>query len=174
MALLASPVEAKNKADIVDIYLDYDEKNIEVSFLIENCFTQEMEEAILSGVETTFRILLVLEKKGFLFFRRKLLNIALEHTIKYDRLNREFQVILPEHPNRVLTTADFNQAKRWMSSVKNLPLIPVWRLSEETEYKIRLKAELSKVHLPLFFRYVFYFVSLWDFETGWSETNFNL
>jgi hypothetical protein len=167
-------VAAKNEADIADIYLNREKKNIEVSFRIQNCFTPKMEEAILSGVETTFRILLVMEKKGFLFFRPKLLDIVLEHTIKYDRLNNQFHVMLPEHPDKMLTTTDFSEAKKWMSSVVDLPLIPAWRLERETEYKLRLKAELSKVHLPLFFRYIFYFVSLWDFETGWRAITFNI
>ena len=174
LAPLTSPAEAKKEADIVDIYLNREKKNIEVSFHIQNCFTPKMEEAILSGVETTFRILLVMEKKGFLFFRQKLLNIALEHTIKYDRLNNQFHVVLPEHPDKVFTTTDFSEAKKWMSSVDDLPLIPTWRMEREIEYKLRLKAELSKVHLPLFFRYIFYFVSLWDFETGWHSVNFSL
>jgi len=172
--LFTAPVAARNEADIVDIYLNREKKNIEVSFRIQNCFTPKMEEAILSGVETTFRILLVMEKQGFLFFRQKLLNIALEHTIKYDRLNSQFHVVLPEHPDKVLTTVDFGEAKKWMSSVDDLPLMPAWRLERETEYELRLKAELSKVHLPLFFRYIFYFVSLWDFETDWRATTFKL
>ena len=165
---------AKNRAEIVDISLKPRTKNLELSFRIENCFTPKMEEAILSGVETTFKILLVLEKDGFLFFSNRFLNISLEHSIKFDRLNNEFQVTIPEQPERTMTTADFAEAKRWMSSVEDLSLIPVWRLDKETEYKLRLKAELSKVRLPLFFRYIFYFVSLWDFETGWSEIRFNL
>jgi len=167
-------VAAKNHAQIVDLYLKPQTKNLELSFRIENCFTPKMEEAILSGVETTFKILLVMEQKGFLFFRDKFLNISLEHSIKYDRLNNEFQVTLPEQPDKILTTSDFEVAKHWMSRVEDLSLIPIWRLEKETEYKLRVKAELSKVRLPLFFRYIFYFVSLWDFETNWREITFTL
>lgn len=165
---------AKNHAEIVDVYLEPQMKNLELSFRIENCFTPKMEEAILSGVETSFKILLVMETKGFLFFRNKFLNISLEHSIKYDRLNNEFQVMVPEQPETILITKDFNEAKRWMSSVEDLSLIPMWRLEKETEYRLRVKAELSKVRLPLFLRYIFYFVSLWDFETGWREIDFTL
>ena len=165
---------AKNHAEIVDVYLEPQMKNLELSFRIENCFTPKMEEAILSGVETSFKIRLVIEKQGFLFFSNKFLNISLEHSIKYDRLNNEFQVTLPEQLDSVLITKDFNEAKQWMSTVEALSLIPIWRLEKETEYRLRVKAELSKVRLPLFFRYIFYFVSLWDFETGWREIDFTL
>jgi hypothetical protein len=30
-----------------------------------------------------------------------------------------------------------------------------------------IKAKLDKVRLPLYMEYVFFFVSLWDFETDW-------
>ena len=172
--LIASPVAAKNKAEIINININQETRNLEVSFQIQNCFTPKMEEAIHSGVETTFRILLVVEKKGFPLFRDKLLDIVLEHSIKYDRLNNEFQVLLPEHPHGIVATADFNEAEQWMSKVENLPLIPIWRLDKTAEYNLRLKAELSKVNLPLFFRYIFYFVSLWDFETNWQQKAFSL
>jgi len=159
---------ARNHAEVGEIHIDQDRQNLEVSFRISNCFTADMEEAVLSGVETTFKILLVLEKPGFPLFQQKLVDVVLDHTIKYDRINNEFQVTRSQN-QEVLTTTDFEEAKKWMSEVNDLPLIPMWRLDKDSEYRLRVKAELSKVHLPLFFRYIFYFVSLWDFETAWHE-----
>jgi len=158
----------RNKAEISEIHMDQEKKNLEVSFRIADCFTPEMEEAVLSGVETSFKILLVLEKPGVPLFRQKLVDVVLDHTIKYDRMNNELMVICSEN-QQVFATTDFEEAKKWMSEVNDLPLIPMWRLEKETEYRLKIKAELSKVHLPLFFRYIFYFVSLWDFETAWHE-----
>lgn len=158
----------RNKAEISEIHIEQEKKNLEVSFRIANCFTPEMEEAVLSGVETSFKILLVLEKPGFPLFRQKLVDVVLDHTIKYDRINNELMVICSEN-QQVFATTEFEEAKKWMSEVNDLPLIPMWRLEKDTEYRLELKAELSKVHLPLFFRYIFYFVSLWDFETAWHE-----
>lgn len=158
----------RNKAEISEIHMEQEKKNLEVSFRIADCFTPEMEEAVLSGVETSFKILLVLEKPGVPLFRQKLVDVVLDHTIKYDRMNNELMVICSEN-QQVFATTDFEEAKKWMSEVNDLPLIPMWRLEKETEYRLKIKAELSKVHLPLFFRYIFYFVSLWDFETAWHE-----
>lgn len=169
-----STVEAKNKAEIVDIEMGQDPENLKVSFSIQDCFTDSLEEAIQSGVPTTFRILVVLEKPGALFFGTEMLNVVLEHTIKYDYLKNEYQVQLPENPDTTLVTKDFIEAKRWMSTVKDLPLIPLWRLQKDQVYQLRLKAELSKVELPLFFRYIFFFVSLWDFETDWQKVTLSL
>jgi hypothetical protein len=109
------------------------------------------------------------EKPGPLFFSSQLLDVILEHTIKYDYLKNEYEVQLPENPDSIRITKDFVEAKRWMSTVRELPLLPLWRLQKGEAYDLRIKAELSKVELPLFFRYIFFFVSLWDFETDWQK-----
>jgi hypothetical protein len=177
---MAPPALAKNKADLVDIKLGRGKGNLQVSFRIQDCFTPKMEEAIRSGVATTFRILLELEKSGLRsnlplpFIKSKLLKIALEHTIKYDLLNNQFNVYIPEHPDRVLTTPDLEEAKMWMSSVRELPVIPLWRLKKDETYQLQMKAELSKFNLPFFLRYIFFFVSLWDFDTDWHKLVFSL
>jgi hypothetical protein len=169
----ASTAAAKNKAEIVDIEIAQDPDNLKVSFYIQDCFTPSMVEAIQSGVPTTFKILAVLEKPADFVFSTQVLDVVLEHTIKYDYLRNEYHVELPENPAATLVTKDFTQAKRWMSTVKDLPLIPVWRLQKDQAYQLRIKAELSKVELPLFFRYIFFFVSLWDFETDWQMATFS-
>jgi hypothetical protein len=168
-----STVNAKNMAEIVDVEIGQNVQALKISFYIKDCFTPSMEEAIKSGVATTFRILTVLEKPGVLF-QTQILDVVLEHTIKYDYLKNEYQVILPEHPDTTLITKSFDEARRWMSTVQDLPLIPLWRLQKDQVYRLRIKAELSKVELPLFFRYIFFFVSLWDFETDWNKINFTL
>ena len=164
-----APALAGTKAEISEVTVLTEGKNVELSFRIVNCFTPKMEEAIENGVPTTFRIHVVLEKTGLPYLREKFLDIVLEHTIKYDRLRNRYRVQLPEQPERELTTADFEEAKRSMSSVKDLALIPLWRLGDRTNCQVLLKAELSKFYLPLLFRYIFFFVSLWDFETDWYK-----
>ncbi len=171
--VFGSPASAKNKADIVDIDINRERENLEISFRIDNCFNRKMEEAVQNGVPTTFRILVVLEKTGGLSaLRSPVLSVVIEHTIKYDRIKNHFRIELPEHPEKELITADFEEAKLYMSSVKGLPLIPLWRLEKNQMYELNLKAELSKFDLPFFFRYIFFFVSMWDFETDWQKLSF--
>ena len=77
-----------------------------------------MEEAVWSGVVTTFRFLAVLERPGFPLVHEKMVDVAFEHSIRYDRIRNEFTVYLQEQPQRVRTTHDFQEAKQWMSEVK--------------------------------------------------------
>jgi hypothetical protein len=163
---------APNKAEISKIVIDKNGKNLEASFRLIDCFNSDMEEAILNGVPTTFRILVSVEKPSIFLVRSKVADFTLQHTIRYNRLNNEFQVELPEHPQKILVTRNFDEAKKWMSTVDNLPVIPTCWLTKDQEYYLNVKAELSKVGLPLFFRYILFWVSLWDFETEWYTVEF--
>ena len=164
-------VSAPNKAEISNIEIEKKGKDLEASFRLIDCFNSDMEEAILDGVPTTFRIIVTVEKPSLLL-TSKIADCILRHTIRYNRLNNEFQVDLPEDPQKTLVTRSFDEAKKWMSTVKNLPVMPTRRLDRDQEYYLRVKAELSKVELPLFFRYVLFWVSLWDFETEWYTVVF--
>ncbi len=164
-------VSAPNKAEISNIEIDKKGKDLEASFLLIDCFNSDMKEAILDGVPTTFKIIVSVEKPS-LFTTSKIADCTLRHTITYNRLNNEFQVDLPEHPQKILVTRSFEEAKKWMSTVNNLQVMPTSRLDRDQEYYLRVKAELSKVELPLFFRYVLFWVSLWDFETEWYTVVF--
>lgn len=164
---LATP----NKAEISNIQIDKKGKNLEVSFHLVDCFNSDMEEAILDGVPTTFKIIVSLEKPS-LILRSKIADFTLRHTIRYNRLNNEFQVDLPEHPQKTLVTRNLDEAKKWMSTVVALPIMPTCLLIKDQEYYLNVKAELSKVELPLFFRYILFWVSLWDFETEWHTVVF--
>jgi hypothetical protein len=162
---------ALNKAEISNLEIDKSGRDLQVSFRLIDCFSSDMEEAILDGVPTTFRILVSLEKPSLLL-RSKVADFSVRHTIKYNRLNNEFLVDLPENPQKTLVTKNFDEAKKWMSTVENLPVVPTCWLNKEQEYYLSVKAELSKVELPLFLRYILFWVSLWDFETEWHTVVF--
>ncbi len=167
-------IAGKNKAEISEIRIDKTGRNLEISFYLDECFTPKMEEAIRNGVSTTFRIIVAIERPSILIWKAQVVDFALEHTIKFNRLNNEFQVHLPEHPEKVLVTKDFEEAKRLMSTVDSLPVIPTCWLHKNQEYCLKVKAELSKVELPLFFRYILFWVTLWDFDTDWRKVAFQM
>jgi hypothetical protein len=174
VSVLGGNVEvlARNKAIIVNTKIVNEDPALKVSFAIENCFTREMEEAVWSGVVTTFRFLALLERPGLPLVRERMVDVTFEHSIRYDRIRNEFTVFLQEQTQRVRTTYDFQEAKQWMSEIRSLPLVPLWRLQVGEQYQLRLKAELSKVQLPPFLRYIFFWAALWDFETGWHQETF--
>lgn len=174
LLLIACPsvcLAQSDKAKVSALELDKSGKVLKISFSISNCFNSAMEEAVRDGVPTTFRILVSVEKPS-LVLTTTMVDLTLLHTIKYNRLNEEFQVTLPESGQEARVTKSFKEAKKWMATVKNLPVIPTCWLNKDQTYYLNVKAELSKVELPLIFRYIIFWASLWDFETGWRTVEF--
>jgi hypothetical protein len=67
---------------------------------------------------------------------------------------------------------DLESAKRAITELNGVVVAPVMQLQRYTPTYIMIKAKLDKVRLPLGMEYVFFFVSLWDFETDWYKQRF--
>jgi hypothetical protein len=53
-----------------------------------------------------------------------------------------------------------------------LKVLPLRELAKGGHYQIQMMAELDQIRLPLYLHYVFFFLSLWDFETDWYTIDF--
>ncbi|MFZ4439131.1 MAG: DUF4390 domain-containing protein [Syntrophales bacterium] len=139
---------------------------------VTNCFTKDIEAAILAGVPTTFTFILELfqERSGWL--DKKLIQTTLRHTIKYDNVKKLFYVS-SDGEKEATAFSDFESAKRAMADLNGVPLVPLKSLKKNAYYYVMSKVKLDKVRLPLHLEYLFFFVSLWDFETGWYREGFS-
>jgi hypothetical protein len=169
---LISALWAK-QAQIADIIVTNNQEHLLVYFNTKGCFTPEMNKAILSGIPTTFTFLLEIYKPRSFWPNKKLSAVRLHHTIKFDSLREEFNLTLSERGNQAFTVKEFPRAQEIMADVSNIQLIPLKQLERNSQYQLRIKAELNKVTLPLYLHYILFFVSLWDFETDWYVVEFN-
>ena len=103
---------------------------------------------------------------------RKISDIQIKSTLKYNSLKEEFSVLRPWKNEKPVITPSFETAKSLMTEMDNLTIIPLKQLVKGDKYQLRIKAKLDKVTLPLSLHYVFFFVSFWDFETNWYLINF--
>jgi hypothetical protein len=170
--LVSSSVLHASEATLSEIIVTNTQDDLLVFFEIKGCFTREMEEAILNGIPTTFTIFVQLHKTRFFWLDASIASIKLEHTIKYDSLKNEFRVKRSEDSNRELVFKKFDAAKKSMADIRNIKVVPLYELQRDNKYQLRVKAELEKVRLPLYLHYVFFFVTLWDFETDWYTVDF--
>lgn len=139
---------------------------------VNGAFTDEVEKAILSGVPTTFSFLVVLYRNRSLWMDEKIAEINVGHTIKYNNLKKEFSVSKSWQASSPVKTPSFDEAKRLMSKIEGLTVVSFDKLTKGSRYRIRAKAELSKLTLPLYLHYILFFASLWDFETDWQHIDF--
>jgi hypothetical protein len=140
---------------------------------VEGAFTEQMEQAVLNGISTTFSFIVRLEKINSFFMPNTLVEEQkVTHTIKYGSLKKQFHVRRSWEDDRILTTQSFEEARKWMSEIKSLKIAPLNLLQEGRSYRVRAKAKLDTVELPYYLNYVFFFVSLWNFETDWHSIEF--
>lgn len=171
--LFCAPVRTQAKdAGITDILVTNTPENVLVYFRVTNCFTEEMEEAILAGIPTTFTFTVELYQERDYWTDRKISLQEIKHTIKYDTVKKIFYVAFAEGGERVEQFTEFSKAQTAMSDVNGVSVAPLVHLGKNHRYYLRVKAELDAVKLPLHLEYVFFFVSLWDFETDWYRHDF--
>jgi hypothetical protein len=139
-------------------------------FTLEGSFTEKLKEAIISGVPATFTFYISLHQIRNWWPDKKIADITLSHTIKYDNLKKNFTIKRSWKEGEPIVTHSFSQAQKWMTEIDALPLYPLKELEKGRPYQIRAKAEVSKLTLPLYLHYILF--SLWDVETDWYTIDF--
>ena len=177
LILIVNPVmpviaQASGKAVLKDIVITNDRDDLISYFKVQGAFTKKITEAVFNGVPTSFSFLVFIYKTRSAWFDRKIAGLKFTSTLKYNALKKEFTVIRPWKTEKPWVTKSFEQARMMMTNVDNLKIVSLNRLKKGEKYQLRFKAELSRVTLPLYLHYVFFFVSLWDFDTDWHTIDF--
>jgi hypothetical protein len=159
------------QADIKDVLITQSIDYIHLYAKVNNAISKDMEKAILAGVPTTITFIVDLYQERSLWFDRKAAGVVIKQTIKYDKVKKTFYIWLHsrQEPEGF---QDFESAKRAITELNGVVVAPVRQLQQYTPTYIMIKAKLDKVRLPLGMEYVFFFVSLWDFETDWYKQRF--
>ncbi len=164
---LAFPLLAfSEKASIREVRVKGTNGTWKVSFTVENCFTEKMDEAIETGMPTTFTYHLQLYQVRTWWKDRKMGSVQFQRTIQFNPIRGEYQVTFGEKGLSKITQ-NFEEAKRWMARVEEAEIKPVSEMERGVLTYLRIKAELDPVKLPLHLENLFFFVSLWNFETDW-------
>jgi hypothetical protein len=153
------------EALIEDLRIVKERGNISISFSVTNCFNKKMEEAITSGIPTTFNFFVKLYKKRSPLWGKKIVAHRFRHTLTYDTLKDTFRIWLEEKGEEI-QVHDLDEAKQNMRRVEAFVVVKEREL-RRGNYKFAIKAELDPVKLPLSLEGILFFVSLWDFETDW-------
>jgi Domain of unknown function (DUF4390) len=172
MLSMMSGIAYAQDARLKNITISSTEKQLLVSMEVEGAFTQDVMEAILKGVPADFSFLVKLDRSRRWWSNEELADIEATHTIRYDNLKKEFSVYRSWIDQKPILTQSLAEAQSLMTQIEGLPIIDISRMQKSQQYELRAKAELSQMTLPFYLHYVFYFVSLWDFETDWHSVVF--
>lgn len=163
----SSKVPAVDKVVIIN-----NPDSIQVSFEVKNAFTKDIEDGIKSGIPTTFTFFIEISQKQGLWFDEKLAEMTFRHTIKYDTLKEEYEIVQGEKQQNTMRVKEIEQAKKIMAAGDNIIVKPVTALKKGKGYQLRIKATLDPVNLPFPLNYMLFFVSFWNYETDWYGKEF--
>ena len=163
---------AAQEARLKNITISSADDQLLVSLEVEGAFTQDVMEAILKGVPADFSFYIKLYRSRSWWFDKELADLEVTHTIKYDNLKKEFAVYRSWIDKKPIITSSLAEAQALMTHINGLPIIDLNHMQKNEQYELRAKAQLSQMTLPFYLHYVFYFVSLWDFETDWHSVVF--
>jgi hypothetical protein len=152
--------------NIQDILVTGSADSIVVYARLTDCFTKEMESVILAGVPTTFSFILDTYQERSFWFDKKISQIIINHTIKYDSVKQTFFVASSDSREPAVFQ-DFESAKRAMSDLNGIVVAPMRQVSKDKAYYVMIKAKLEKTSLPSSMEYMFISAALGDFETDW-------
>lgn len=160
-----------NEAVIKDVLITQSIDYIQLYAKVNNAISKDMEAAILAGVPVTITFLVDLYQERSAWFDRKAAGTVIKQTIQYNSVKKTFYVWLlnRQEPEGF---QDFESAKRTLTELNGVVVAPVRQLQKNRPTYIAIKAKLDKVRLPLGMEYIFFFVSLWDFETDWYKQRF--
>lgn len=145
---------------------------LKFSFTVFNAFTKEIEDAVKSGAAASFTFIVELDRVNSVWFDEEVKRFEFRHTVKYDSMKEEYEVLLEETGMEPLRTKDFGEMKMFMTSLTEMPLQLASPLESGGVYEMRLKAEIKTLRLPFPLDYALFFLKFWDVETGWYELRF--
>jgi len=171
VVLMAVVVQAGDPC-ITNVIITKFQNDTYVYFNINDCFTDDMEEAINSGISSTFVFIIELKKSAILWFDPVITKKTFTHTITYDSLMDEYTVYREEDRASPLVYETYEEAILALGQVRFYPLTTLTVLEKGERYQVRIRSRLEKVEVPESIRYVLFFANLWDFDTGWYVEEF--
>lgn len=168
--LFANPVYSQ-QARLTNFVVSSTRDDLLIFLSLEDAFTENLKEAILSGVPTKVSFNITIEKIRSFWLNRTIFDKKIDHSIKYNPLRNEFTVKRSWEKEQIVTES-IDEAINLMSNVDSLKVLPLSELERGVHYQIRAKAKSDKPTLPFYLHHVFFFLSQWDFETDWYTVNF--
>jgi len=160
-----------SEAVIKDVLVAQSVDYIHLYAKVSNAVSKDMEAAILAGMPTTITFLVNLYQERFLWFDRQAASLVFKQAIKYNSVKKTFYVWLV-NKSEPEGFQDLESAKRAMTELNGVVVAQVRQLQKNKPTYIMIKAKLDRARLPLGMEYVFFFASLWDFETDWYKQRF--
>jgi hypothetical protein len=138
-----------------------------VSFRAGDAFNEDIEHAIRTGLEVTFRYNVELKRPRGIWLDGEVARRAISATVTYDNLTKRYK-LTREIDGKIDATevvADSEAMRRFMTIFESLRLFELSALEPNDSYYVRVKGVMRERNLLLLIP--------WDVGTPWKEARFD-
>jgi hypothetical protein len=145
LVLLALGLTAPSAADDIRVTPLVREGEVLVSFTAPGAVTDELREAIRSGMVVTFTYDISLVQRAFLWFDRTLADVEIAAGVRYDNLTRTYYVtrMLDGHITGSQNSTDEAEVRGWLTEFDRLKVFASSALQPNAEYSVDIRARIS-------------------------------
>lgn len=120
------------------------DKTVVVSVDLPEAFTEEVRQAIASGLRTTFIYEVELRMDVPIWVDRTIATAVIAVSDHYDNLTRRHNLLrtIDGRVAEALVTENESLAKRWLTSLSVVPICPTSRLDQHRDYHVRIRARV--------------------------------
>ena len=113
-----------------------------VSFELTDGYTDEVRDAVKSGLKTTFTYTVELRQDVPAWVDRTIALSVITNTVQYDNLTRRATLVrtLDGHFESTQSTEDEAVIRQWMTTFQKMPLFKTAELEQNREYYVRVRA----------------------------------
>ena len=116
------------------------EGHVLVSFDVPNGFTDDVREAIYSGLRTTVTYTVELRMEATVWIDRKIATVVINNTVQYDNLSRRHNIsrTVDGRLEDTRVTDDEVEVRDFLTRLEKLPLFKTSQLEANREYYVRV------------------------------------
>ena len=116
---------------------------VQVSFDLSDGFTDDVRDAVRSGLPTTFTYTVELRRDAAVWFDTTLAAVTVSATVRFDNLTRRYEMTrtLNGAVDQGAPTEDDAVVRRWMTHFERVPVTATSRLEANGEYYVRVRMQ---------------------------------
>ena len=144
VALSFNGIALAKNAKLTNIIVTNTRDDLLIYLSVEDAFTQKMEETINRGVPVSFSFFVNLYRTRTMWLDKEMADLTITHTIKYNSLKKEYAVSRSWDSNSPVIVQSFDSAKKLMSEIDSLKVVPLEFLEKGKQYQIQAKANATR------------------------------
>jgi len=166
------PVWGQPQLSLQQLIITHTDQEVLLYSTMRGGFSQELLEAVESGLPTTITFYMKLYRKRGMWFDEEVLSKTIKHIVKYNALKKEYRVsAINGLFSSIKVTRHRPTMVQWMSEVDGQPLIPFHLLQPGAEYYVKVMADMKAVTSPFPLSYIPFLASFWDTGTPWAVSS---